>query len=85
MSHSQEMLKCTRTPVPLKLGPDRQKNMIVPMTFLLETTVNQFSFDQSQTWEFDVNSIGKIVSRYTSAHADSFKYINSFSGKTADP
>ena len=39
---------------------------------------NQFSFVKEQCWELDSMSIDKILSRYSTEHADTFRFLPPF-------
>ena len=74
----------TRWPEPLTLSANAEVNKVGPLRDLLQTVTNQLSFDPSQCWEFDHSVVDKILNRYTTEHAHSFRFLPAFLGHTTD-
>lgn len=85
MLSSQESPPCTRQIVPFVLNLDNPDKPSFEMGNLLQTMANQFSFMREQCWVFDKLAVDRILSRYSSEHADIFRFIPAFTGKQSDP
>lgn len=85
MLSSPENPTCTRKIVPFALDLDSPSKPSYEMGNLLLTMTNQFSFMREQCWVFDKLAVDRIISRYSSEHADIFRFIPAFTGKDSDP
>lgn len=69
---------------PFTLGADPVKNMCGPLRNILLTMASQFSFIADQTWQFNKDAVQRIAGRYSSEHADTFRFLPAFTAKEED-
>ena len=71
----------TRLINPLIIDKNKNSNIAGSLRTLFMTMIHKFFFLKEQCWEFDFEEVSKILSRYSSKHAEIFKFIPAFAGK----